>query len=520
MSATILASTVQPSHGMTSTGQQSFALDAVLAAICVNPTAGLLIPCSVTLVLSVDGITYFNAETRMFQLNGTQFQVFKLSDYESFLVLNKLTSPWAYYKLVFSGNEGASVAVSVVGDSGLVSVPTVTPSGVLDTFGTSQGSLLYRDAAAWDALGPGTVGQVLQSGGASGNPAWGTAGAGTVTSVSLTGDGTVLTSSPSTPVTATGTLTAALATQAANTVLAGPTSGGAVAPAFRAIAPGDGSLSQATTYLSAGSPYTVARPLNATNIMFEGIGPGGGGGGGGNATSGDIFGGGGGAAGAKGREFYRVADITWPLTITVPSVTGSGGAGHVSGSAGSGSNGTAPGAITVINGATTYLSLAGGSAGSGGTPTTGAAGSGSSGQTGGSSGGASSVSANGTAGTAATSGGSSGGGGGGGVASAGTVRGGGAGGAASGINNVIGGTAGGAASSGGNGLSTNPCTNSIGAASGGGGGGGSAAGVPGTGGNGGSYGAGGGGGGGAQNTTNAGGTGGNGGPGILVMVAW
>ena len=49
--------------------------------------------------------------------------------------------------------------------------------------------------------------------------------AGTVTSITFTGDGTVLSSIPSAPVTTTGTLTATLNTEAANTVLAGPTSG-------------------------------------------------------------------------------------------------------------------------------------------------------------------------------------------------------------------------------------------------------------------------------------------------------
>jgi hypothetical protein len=65
------------------------------------------------------------------------------------------------------------------------------------------------------------------------------AGAGTVTSVTFTGDGTVLSSTPSAAVTGSGTVTAALNTQSANTVLAGPTSGAAAAPAFRALTSSD-----------------------------------------------------------------------------------------------------------------------------------------------------------------------------------------------------------------------------------------------------------------------------------------
>lgn len=50
-------------------------------------------------------------------------------------------------------------------------------------FGTTQGSLIYRNATTWVALTPGSAGNVLASGGAGANPAWTTAGAGTVTSI-------------------------------------------------------------------------------------------------------------------------------------------------------------------------------------------------------------------------------------------------------------------------------------------------------------------------------------------------
>ncbi len=66
-----------------------------------------------------------------------------------------------------------------------------------------------------------TSGKVLTSNGvgslATFQPAAG--GGGTVTSVTFTGDGTVLSSTPSSAVTTTGTLTATLATQTANTLL-------------------------------------------------------------------------------------------------------------------------------------------------------------------------------------------------------------------------------------------------------------------------------------------------------------
>lgn len=59
-------------------------------------------------------------------------------------------------------------------------------------------------------------------------------GSGTVTSAAFTGDGTVFNSSVTgSPITTSGTFAPSLATQAANTVLAGPTSGGSAAPTFQ-----------------------------------------------------------------------------------------------------------------------------------------------------------------------------------------------------------------------------------------------------------------------------------------------
>lgn len=64
-------------------------------------------------------------------------------------------------------------------------------------------------------------------------------GSGTVTSVTFTGDGIVDSSTPSTAVTTSGTVTATAKTQTANTVLAGPSSGSAVAPTFRSLVSAD-----------------------------------------------------------------------------------------------------------------------------------------------------------------------------------------------------------------------------------------------------------------------------------------
>lgn len=78
-------------------------------------------------------------------------------------------------------------------------------TSMLDTaFSSTQGSVLYRGAGAWSALGPGSAGQLLSTNGAGSNPSWITAsGTGTVTSVAAGGG---LTASPS-PIVGAGTLT-------------------------------------------------------------------------------------------------------------------------------------------------------------------------------------------------------------------------------------------------------------------------------------------------------------------------
>ena len=120
---------------------------------------------------------------------------------------------------------------------GALPVGTPVPEDVIDEIVASEG--LPNEPFDWDVLPPGTTGQVLTVN-ADTSIGWATPTHGTVTSVTFTGDGTVLSSTPSTAVTASGTVTAALATQAKNIVLAGPVSGAtSVAPTFRALVNAD-----------------------------------------------------------------------------------------------------------------------------------------------------------------------------------------------------------------------------------------------------------------------------------------
>ena len=65
--------------------------------------------------------------------------------------------------------------------SGSASTPTdVSPSAILDTFGTQVGSILYRGSSGWTALTSGTNAQVLTANGTTSPPSWTSLGLGTM----------------------------------------------------------------------------------------------------------------------------------------------------------------------------------------------------------------------------------------------------------------------------------------------------------------------------------------------------
>lgn len=110
----------------------------------------------------------------------------------------------------FSGGSAAPAAITL-------------DAAISATYGSTQGSVFYRDASSYGILAPGTGGQVLTTHGAGANPTWTTItpGTGTVTSVAtnngLTGG----------PITASGTI--GLASIATSKVMANFT-GGSTAP--------------------------------------------------------------------------------------------------------------------------------------------------------------------------------------------------------------------------------------------------------------------------------------------------
>lgn len=186
-----------------------------------------------------------------------------------------------------SGNVGIS-ADGVTGSDGALNVTTTGPTAI------------YSSNLTLDASGN----LSLQSLPSSTNPicANGISGAltttgcvvglgGTVTSVGLTMPGVIFNSTvPGSPVTGAGTLSPTLATQTANTVLAGPATGIAASPTFRTLVSADipnnaantsGNAATATYATSAGSATdstklplaggTLSGALNGTSALFSGI---------------------------------------------------------------------------------------------------------------------------------------------------------------------------------------------------------------------------------------------------------
>jgi len=123
------------------------------------------------------------------------------------------------------------------------------PAYLLLTGGQVTGPLTLSGALRDSSNSPGSSGQILTSTGS--GVAWATiSGTGTVTSVAFAGDGVVLSSTPTSPVTSSGTLSATLLSQNANAVLAGPTSGSAAAPTFRSLVVADLPSGIPNSYLS------------------------------------------------------------------------------------------------------------------------------------------------------------------------------------------------------------------------------------------------------------------------------
>jgi hypothetical protein len=135
-----------------------------------------------------------------------------------------------------AGTTGLTPAATTTGAITLAGTLAIANGGTNGTSTPTAGAVPYGTGTAYAFTAAGTSGQVLTSAGA-GVPTWTTPTTGTVTSVGLAMpmQFTVTNS----PVTSSGTLTAAFTTQSANVLFAGPTSGAGAVPTFRALTTAD-----------------------------------------------------------------------------------------------------------------------------------------------------------------------------------------------------------------------------------------------------------------------------------------
>jgi hypothetical protein len=188
--------------GASSAQAQNCSGQAASAAVCGNPNASTGLPSWATQTALLDRA--FGTTT------GT--------------ILNRGASVWAETSgptLGANGGTGGSIILKGA-TSGSVTVGAKAAAGTATAFNLPVTN--------------GSSNQVLITDG-SGNTSWTTAGAGTVSSVGLSMP--AIFTVTNSPVTGTGTLTATLATETANTVWSGPNTGAASAPTFRALVGAD-----------------------------------------------------------------------------------------------------------------------------------------------------------------------------------------------------------------------------------------------------------------------------------------
>ncbi len=132
--------------------------------------------------------------------------------------LEQSNTPVTWATFTGTGNPATATDAAIIQLTGYPAWARVQISGLTGT-GTVKGILFGFLAGSSSAAG---------------------GGGGTVTSVAMTGDGTVYNATvPGSPITTAGTLAPTLHTQTANKLFAGPTSGGALAPTFRSAVKAD-----------------------------------------------------------------------------------------------------------------------------------------------------------------------------------------------------------------------------------------------------------------------------------------
>lgn len=153
--------------------------------------------------------------------------------------------------LIFDGSIAgqASIQSQPIGGNLIFQLPNIPPiQGQLMTAQAINGSTVVMGWSSAQSLSniplsalaqsSATTGEVIAWNGTAWAPSSFVPGSGTVTSVALTAPASILSVGGS-PITGSGTLALTLATQSPNQVWAGPTSGGAATPTFRALVAAD-----------------------------------------------------------------------------------------------------------------------------------------------------------------------------------------------------------------------------------------------------------------------------------------
>jgi hypothetical protein len=191
-----------------------------------------------------------------------------------------------------SGFDAIYEVISVDGDEVIVG-PVINSPGTYVSGGTVATSVLPNPLAS-DGNGryffyvlPGLVAVQIYGGAVLINEldlpdqGIGTVAGGSVLSVAMTGDGVIFNATvPGSPITTSGTLAPALLTHPANTVLAGPATGAAAAPTFRALVAADlpaggGTVTSVGVSLSVPSFLTASvtgSPITGAGTIAETIG--------------------------------------------------------------------------------------------------------------------------------------------------------------------------------------------------------------------------------------------------------
>ena len=156
---------------ITSTGTISLAAIATLSVLA-NTSGSSAAPVATTTTLLLDSafgttqgaVLYRSASAWVILTPGTSGQ---------FLATGGAAANPSWQNAPITGASIANLRL-VANISGSTAVPSAnTLSNILDAIiSSSRGTLIYRTNSGWTGLAPGTSGQVLQTGGASGDPSW------------------------------------------------------------------------------------------------------------------------------------------------------------------------------------------------------------------------------------------------------------------------------------------------------------------------------------------------------------